>query len=52
MYKVDDVVIAVNQLIRTVLRDVIGDTDLERLLSGRKAINEKLKEEVAKEDNK
>ena len=48
VYNVDDVVVAVNQLIRTVLRDVIGDTDLERLLSGRKSINEKLKEEVSK----
>ena len=48
VYNVDDVVVAVNQLIRTMLRDVIGDTDLQRLLSGRKAINDKLKEEVAK----
>ncbi len=48
VYGIDDVVVAVNQLIRTVLRDVIGDTELERLLSGRKSINDKLKEEVAK----
>ncbi|PID60409.1 hypothetical protein CSB45_00350 [candidate division KSB3 bacterium] len=48
IYSVDDVIIAVNQLIRTVLRDVIGDTDLEQLLSGREKINERLKNQVAR----
>ena len=48
VYAVDDVIGAVNQLIRTVLRDVIGNTTLERLLSGRERINQELKEQVAK----
>ncbi len=47
VYGVDDVIGAVNQLIRTVLRDVIGDTELEQLLSGREKINQRLKEQVS-----
>lgn len=48
VYGVDDVVIAVNQLIKTVLRDVIGDTTLQNLLSGREKINDKLREQVVR----
>ena len=48
VYNVTDVVFAVNQLIKTVLRDVIGDTSLQELLSGREEINEKLREQVAR----
>jgi regulator of protease activity HflC (stomatin/prohibitin superfamily) len=48
VYGVNDVVLAVNQLIKTVLRDVIGDTDLQALLSGRENINEKLREQVVR----
>jgi regulator of protease activity HflC (stomatin/prohibitin superfamily) len=48
VYNVTDVVFAVNQLIKTVLRDVIGDTSLQQLLSGREEINEKLREQVAR----
>lgn len=47
VYGVDDVIGAVNHLIRTVLRDVIGETNLEDLLSGREKINERLKNQVA-----
>ncbi len=47
VYGVVNVIGAVNQLIRTVLRDVIGDTELEQLLSGREKINQRLKEQVA-----
>jgi len=47
IYGVDNVIVAVNQLIRTVLRDVIGNTTLEQLLSGRENINKKLQNEVA-----
>ncbi len=46
MYGVNDVIDAVNQLIKTVLRDVIGDTNLQELLSGRENINRKLREQV------
>ncbi len=46
IYGVDDVIGAVNQLIRTVLRDVIGDTMLQELLSGREAISQKLRQQV------
>lgn len=48
IYNITDVVIAVNQLIKTVLRDVIGDTMLQDLLGGREAINEKLRDQVVK----
>lgn len=48
VYGVTDVVVAVNQLIKTILRDVIGDTTLQELLSGREEINEKLREQVAR----
>lgn len=47
IYGVDNVIVAVNQLIRTVLRDVIGNTTLEQLLSGRENINKKLQNEVS-----
>ncbi|GAK54470.1 SPFH domain, Band 7 family protein [Candidatus Moduliflexus flocculans] len=47
IYGVDNVIVAVNQLIRTVLRDVIGNTTLEQLLSGRENINKKLQHEVS-----
>ncbi len=46
VYGVDDVIGAVNQLIRTILRDVIGDTTLQELLSGREAISQKLRDQV------
>ncbi|MBD3308571.1 hypothetical protein GF339_19295 [candidate division KSB3 bacterium] len=46
VYGVDDVVIAVNQLIKTVLRDVIGATTLQELVSGREQINERLRIQV------
>lgn len=48
VYGVNDVVLAVNQLIKTVLRDVIGDTMLQELLSGREEINEKLRDQVVR----
>lgn len=48
VYGVNDVVMAVNQLIKTVLRDVIGDTMLQELLSGREEINEKLRDQVVR----
>jgi regulator of protease activity HflC (stomatin/prohibitin superfamily) len=48
VYGVNDVVLAVNQLIKTVLRDVIGDTMLQQLLSGREEINEKLRDQVVR----
>jgi regulator of protease activity HflC (stomatin/prohibitin superfamily) len=48
VYNITDVVVAVNQLIKTVLRDVIGDTMLQDLLGGREEINEKLREQVVK----
>lgn len=48
IYGVTDVVDAVNQLIKTVLRDVIGDTNLQELLSGREDINLKLREQVSR----
>jgi regulator of protease activity HflC (stomatin/prohibitin superfamily) len=48
IYGVDNVVLAVNQLIKTVLRDVIGDTMLQELLSGREEINEKLRDQVVR----
>jgi len=48
VYGVTDVVVAVNQLIKTVLRDVIGDTNLQDLLSGREDINLKLRDQVAR----
>lgn len=47
VYGIDNVIVAVNQLIRTVLRDVIGNTTLEQLLSGRENINKKLQNEVS-----
>jgi regulator of protease activity HflC (stomatin/prohibitin superfamily) len=46
IYGVNDVIQAVDQLIKTVLRDVIGATTLQELLSGREEINEKLREQV------
>lgn len=46
VYGVDDVIIAVNQLIKTVLRNVIGDTTLQEMLSGREAINRRLRDQV------
>ena len=46
VYGVDDVLIAVNQLIKTVLRNVIGDTTLQEMLSGREAINRRLRDQV------
>ena len=46
VYGVDDVIGAVNQLIRTVLRNVIGDTNLQDLLSGQEAINRRLRDQV------
>lgn len=46
VYGIDDVLIAVNQLIKTVLRNVIGDTTLQEMLSGREAINRRLREQV------
>ncbi len=46
VYGVNDVIDAVNQLIKTVLRDVIGDTSLQDLLSGRESINVRLREQV------
>lgn len=46
VYGVNDVIDAVNQLIKTVLRDVIGDTMLQELLSGRESINKRLREQV------
>lgn len=48
VYGVDNVVLAVNQLIKTVLRDVIGDTMLQELLSGREEINDKLRDQVVR----
>jgi regulator of protease activity HflC (stomatin/prohibitin superfamily) len=48
VYGVTDVVVAVNQLIKTVLRDVIGDTNLQELLSGRENINLKLRDQVSR----
>ena len=48
VYGVDNVVMAVNQLIKTVLRDVIGDTMLQELLSGREEINDKLRDQVVR----
>ncbi len=48
VYGVNDVVLAVNQLIKTVLRDVIGDTMLQELLSGREEINDKLRDQVVR----
>ncbi len=47
IYGIDNVIVAVNQLIRTVLRDVIGNTNLEQLLSGRESINKKLQSDVS-----
>lgn len=46
VYGIDDVLIAVNQLIKTVLRNVIGDTTLQEMLSGREAINRRLRDQV------
>lgn len=46
VYGVDDVIVAVNQLIKTVLRNVIGDTTLQEMLSGREAINRRLRDQV------
>jgi regulator of protease activity HflC (stomatin/prohibitin superfamily) len=46
VYGVDDVLVAVNQLIKTVLRNVIGDTTLQEMLSGREAINLRLRDQV------
>ena len=47
IYGVDNVISAVNNLIRTVLRDVIGNTNLDQLLSGREKINDQLKNQVS-----
>jgi regulator of protease activity HflC (stomatin/prohibitin superfamily) len=47
VYNVTDVIMSVNQLIKTSLRDVIGDTTLQELLSGRDEINRKLRDAVA-----
>lgn len=47
VYGVDNVISAVNNLIRTVLRDVIGNTNLDQLLSGREKINDQLKNQVS-----
>jgi len=46
VYGVDDVLVAVNNLIKTVLRNVIGDTTLQEMLSGREAINRRLRDQV------
>lgn len=46
VYGIDDVIVAVNQLIKTVLRNVIGETTLQEMLSGREAINRKLRDQV------
>jgi regulator of protease activity HflC (stomatin/prohibitin superfamily) len=46
VYNIKDVITAVNHLIKTVLRDVIGDTSLQELLSGREEINRRLREQV------
>jgi regulator of protease activity HflC (stomatin/prohibitin superfamily) len=46
-YNVTDVIMAVNQLIKTILRDVIGNTTLQELLSGRDEINQQLRDAVA-----
>jgi len=43
VYGVDDVIVAVNQLIKTILRNVIGDTSLQDMLSGREKINHRLR---------
>ncbi len=49
IYGVDDVIVAVNQLIKTILRNVIGDTSLQDMLSGREKINRRLRDQVENE---
>jgi len=47
IYEITDVHQALNELIRTILMDVVGDLTLDDLVKGREEINEKLQQSAA-----